>query len=503
MMPSRQLDPAPMRVARFSGCGGVRLQLGAETLAQRRQSKSTSGSRQAMEPVPGTPRSTIVCPRCWPKRPGLRRLPARPRARHTARVSEPQHPYDVLEYESSPIEWLSPERLALASLLHGGPRVKLEGYRYLELGCGNGANLVPLAFYRPHAHFVGLDASPAASGAVRRKAETLGLGNLTTLEADLAEPDGLDGTFDFIVAHGVFSWVAEATRLQLLQLCQRHLAPHGLLYLSYNARPGWDVRGIVRAFLVEHTLDNDGLPDRARLAQRLAATLIPPLREAEHPFSKLLATELELVRDAHSSYVGHDYLAEDNHAFWRREFLALLAAHGFSHVADADFNYDSGRVSDTIIDGVHGLELPTRALHDAIDLLAYRQFHCPLLTRAPWVPADMTAAEFAALHVASCLALQPGRRHFSHPSGYEVDASEEPMRQALLQLAPRWPRGMPLARLFSDPDVVREDLLLLHKSGLLELRCSEPTDSIDATRLRALEHSQGYHTTPWHIRVSA
>lgn len=66
----------------------------------------------------------------------------------------------------------------------------------------------------------------------------------------------------------------------------------------------------------------------------------------------------------------------------------------------------------------------------------------------------------------------------------------------LLQLAPRWPRGMPLARLFSDPDVEREDLLLLRKSGLLELRCDETNDSIDATRLRALEHPQGYHDIP-------
>ena len=69
------------------------------------------------------------------------------------------NPYDELPYKSFSIEWSAPERLALASLLHGGPRPPLEKYRVLELGCGNGANLLALAYYRRHAAFVGVDAA--------------------------------------------------------------------------------------------------------------------------------------------------------------------------------------------------------------------------------------------------------------------------------------------------------------------------------------------------------
>ena len=66
------------------------------------------------------------------------------------------NPYDELPYQSFPIEWTAPERLALASLLHGGPRPLLDGYRVLELGCGSGANLLALAYYRQHVTFLGV-----------------------------------------------------------------------------------------------------------------------------------------------------------------------------------------------------------------------------------------------------------------------------------------------------------------------------------------------------------
>src|SRR5262245_42242049 len=208
-----------------------------------------------------------------------------------------EHPYDALPYESSPIEWLAPERLAFASLFHGGPEPPLSGYRYLELGCGNGANLLPLAFYRRNAQFVGLDAAPSACRMAREWARQLKLDNFEIIEADFARGnEQLDGEFDFIVAHGVFSWGPDETRDELLTFGRQRLPAGGLLYLSYNTRPGWDVRGMVRAYLMEQTSDLEERPlERAQLARTLAAKLVPPLRQAEHPFSQLLANELSLV----------------------------------------------------------------------------------------------------------------------------------------------------------------------------------------------------------------
>lgn len=98
----------------------------------------------------------------------------------SAPASTDGNPYDALPYRSRPIEWSAPERLALCSLLHGGPTPRLDaadGYRVLELGCGDGANLLPLAYYRPHAGFVGVDGSRRAMELAESRRRELGLSN--------------------------------------------------------------------------------------------------------------------------------------------------------------------------------------------------------------------------------------------------------------------------------------------------------------------------------------
>ena len=134
------------------------------------------------------------------------------------------NPYDELPYACFPVEWSAPERLALAAVLHGGPRLGVDrAYRVLELGCGNGANLLPLAAYRPQAEFVGLDNAASQVAIARERQSQLGLENIEFVRADFCRAsEHLSGRFDFILAHGVFSWVPLATRdaiLSELGLC--------------------------------------------------------------------------------------------------------------------------------------------------------------------------------------------------------------------------------------------------------------------------------------------
>src|SRR5262245_31152579 len=181
-------------------------------------------------------------------------------------------PYDELPYRSFPIEWTAPERLALASLLHGGPRQRLDEYRVLELGCGDGTNLIPMAYYRRRATFVGVDSAQTRIAVANEKRSSLGLTNITFLAADFGSaPKSLSGDFDYIIAHGVFSWVSPETRIELLDLCAERLRPGGLLYLNYNDRPGWNVRGLVREFLVLQTAKLNGLGDSDARARASAA----------------------------------------------------------------------------------------------------------------------------------------------------------------------------------------------------------------------------------------
>jgi SAM-dependent methyltransferase len=357
------------------------------------------------------------------------------------------NPYDELPYRSFPIEWTAPERLAIASMLHGGPRPPLDQYRVLELGCGNGANLLPLAYYRRHGSFVGIDGAHSQIAIADDRKKKLGISNAEFIHADFfSAARQLNDQFDYIIAHGVFSWVSEETRDALLQLCAQNLSPGGLLYLNYNSLPGWNVRGMVRDFLVAQTAGTKSLLSRAQLAQEVAAKLNASFGSDEHPYTQLMAKEFEFVCENHLSYIAHEYLSRDNHAYWRSEFMSIAHQHKLDYVADADFNYSAGQVSEGMLAGLQKEKINGCSLEDTVDLLSYRQLHSPILTRSPMVRQPPDLEEFANLFVASCLTLcastDSENPMFEHPSGYQVEAKEEIMRDVLMSLQPLWPRGL-------------------------------------------------------------
>jgi len=419
-------------------------------------------------------------------------------------------PYDELPYRSLPIEWTAPERLALASLLHGGPRAPRESYRVLELGCADGANLLPLAYHRRHAAFVGVDGARSQIDLAESAKSRLHLANVEFIHADFLTADvHLHGAFDYIIGHGVFSWVAHDVRDGLLQLCAKRLRPGGLLYLNYNANPGWKVRGMVRDFLLAQTAAATDLRVRAQAAQTVAARVVSSLTDGEHAYSKLIASEFSFVCESDLSYVAHEYLTTDNHAYWRSEFMTLAGRHGFEFVADADFSYSSGRMPQDLAPRLVTEQMTGQAVDDTVDLLCYRQLHSPILTQGPVIRRLPDVEEFSTLVVASCLVpcgVNSDRNPlFQHPSGFQVEAKEEVIRQALERLQPLWPRGLPVAAVFSDVGRVMDDLMLLHRNGLIELRCVD-TDhrGVSAEPLETLEAGRGgYFTTPYHTRVAA
>lgn len=90
---------------------------------------------------------------------------------------------------------------------------------------------------------------------------------------------------------------------------------------------------------------------------------------------------------------------------------------------------------------------------------------------------------------------------FQHPSGYQVEAKEEVIRTALEKLHPLWPRGLRIGTVFPDIRHVMDDLHLLHRNGLIELRCIEPAEfDVCPEPLNKSESRRGYTTSPYHTR---
>src|SRR4051794_15066241 len=136
-------------------------------------------------------------------------------------------PYDDVPYPSVPFPQTHPDRLATLATLFGMRTAPVEQCRVLELGCGDGANLIPMALVMPESHFLGLDLAGAPIGRGRETIEALGLRNVELRQEDLrafaTNVDGEQEPFDFIVAHGVYSWVPEDVREALLSIYQRWL----------------------------------------------------------------------------------------------------------------------------------------------------------------------------------------------------------------------------------------------------------------------------------------
>jgi SAM-dependent methyltransferase len=415
------------------------------------------------------------------------------------------NPYDELPYRSLPIEWTAPERLALASLLHGGPRPPLKTYRVLEIGCGDGANLLALGYFRKHAMFVGVDGARSRIEIAEAHRSQLGLSNVSFIHTDFHAADRrLSGCFDYIVAHGIFSWISADTRDILLELCAKRLHRRGLLYLNYNARPGWNVRGMIREFLLAQTAGLPNLRARAQLAQDVAAQIIASMEADEHPYSRLLVDEFRFVCESHISLVAHEYLAVHNYAYWRSEFLAHARQYRLEYLADADFCYRSGRLPEDLAPQLSANQITGRTLDDTVDLLCYRQLHSPILTPGPFEAQMPSPEEIGDLLVASCLVPCASESSdspmFIHPSGYRVEAKQRVMGAALERLQPLWPRGLTVKAVFADVGSVMGDLKLLQRNGLIELRCIEPGDfGVGSDPLNRLENQYGgYVTTPYH-----
>jgi SAM-dependent methyltransferase len=144
-----------------------------------------------------------------------------------------------------------PAMSAVATRIGGLEVAHPRGARILEIGCCSGHNLIPLAMRWPESRFVGIDLAERSIAEAEERAAAAGVGNVTFVAADLTDYEPEGGPFDYIIAHGFFSWVPDEVKSALFAFCRRHLAPSGIATVSFNLESGWKPRlpviGKVRA----------------------------------------------------------------------------------------------------------------------------------------------------------------------------------------------------------------------------------------------------------------
>src|SRR6266567_8093421 len=152
--------------------------------------------------------------------------------------------YDRVHYPAKPYHVTRPDHLELFGWLFGMRPRPADEARVLEIGCGTGENVLLAAECFPRARFVGVDLSPSQIDAGRRTQAALGLDNVELRSFDLTRIDAEFGEFDYIVAHGVYSWVPAPVREALLEVMRQRLAPQGIAFVSANVKPGWFAKAL-------------------------------------------------------------------------------------------------------------------------------------------------------------------------------------------------------------------------------------------------------------------
>ena len=160
--------------------------------------------------------------------------------------------YDNVLYPSYTHPQTHPDRLATLATLFGLRPAPVATSRMLELACGQGGNLIPLAVSYPDSHCVGVDLSQRQIDSGQAVIEALGLTNIDLRPQSILDFPVDSGPFDYIIAHGVYSWVPEPVRDKILQICRDHLAPQGVAIVSYNTFPGWHQRRMIRDMMLFH-----------------------------------------------------------------------------------------------------------------------------------------------------------------------------------------------------------------------------------------------------------
>jgi SAM-dependent methyltransferase len=360
--------------------------------------------------------------------------------------------YDRLPYTDHAFAETHPDRLAVVARLSGWEPPELGGARILELGCGRGGNLLPMATSLPGASLLGIDRSGRQLDEAARIAREAGVGNVRFERADVESyPSGSD-RFDYVVCHGVCSWVPAQTRRALLALVGRSLAPGGIAYVSFNVLPGWYEKLAARDWLRMFPADDA----RASLAW---------LREAVSPeladYRRRLDTVASRIGEAGPAYATHEYLAEEQHPQHVTSFLAEARDAGLEYLGDAIPSHAAIELlPESVAQRAESLEVAQ--VQQLVDFVRATAFRRTLLVRSEdagargwrW-PLRLQSRAVGGLRVASRLVphaptgTSAASERFDGPNG-SVLVSDPKTRRALRRLAEVAPRPLPFAQVASD-----------------------------------------------------
>jgi len=226
-----------------------------------------------------------------------------------------------VEYTAHYYKELDPDFLNICAVMAGVTPIETsEPFSYCELGCGHGLTVLTLATRYPNGTFYAVDYNPSHIAQARAIAKEIGLENIQFFEKsfqEMVEDDSLLPEVDFMVFHGVYTWVNDENRANIVTLCQRHVISGGLVYNSYNAKSGWlysePIQKLIWGLSKEFT--GSSIEKMKKITQTLES-----LQEIDSGYFKSNSAEIkkriDKIKTSNSNYIVHEYLHDSWKAFY-------------------------------------------------------------------------------------------------------------------------------------------------------------------------------------------
>ena len=261
--------------------------------------------------------------------------------------------YSELGYKSMPFPYTTPATLEAYAALVGVSAPNPKTARVLELGATYGGNIISQALFNPDATFVGIELSQEQVEKGNEVIANAGLTNVSLIQSDIASIGSEIGTFDYIIAHGVYSWVDDGVKDALLRLIDEHLAEDGIAYISYNTYPGWHTMDEVRQLMMFSNRDKAQFNHKEKVLHgktigSIVGSQILKYDNLKERNSKFLGA-LRSVMQKDEYYVGHDHLEPNNDPVYFYQFNDHLGAHNLAYLCDADLTLSIVRSFDADI----------------------------------------------------------------------------------------------------------------------------------------------------------
>jgi methyltransferase-like protein/2-polyprenyl-3-methyl-5-hydroxy-6-metoxy-1,4-benzoquinol methylase len=367
--------------------------------------------------------------------------------------------YDEVPYGSHAFAQSHPDRLAVIARLFGMSPAPINQCRVLELGCASGGNLIPMAFHLPESEFVGADLSARQVEDGRKTIQELGLKNIRIENASIADVDASYGTFDYIICHGVYSWVPAEIRDRILAVSSANLSPQGIAYISYNTYPGWHMREMLRHMMlyhIRHLKDSTARVDQAKALIDFLASHVPAENNA---YGLFLKNELALINRVDDWYLFHDHLEEVNQPVYFHQFMEQAAGHGLKYLGESEIGTMMlsrlpKEVADTLRQGSKNIVVTEQYM----DFFRNRSFRQTLLchSNVP-VKRNIGPEDVRNFLIASAIRPENGPADFSPevsqsfrtPRGLTIKTNRPLIKAALTVLRENWPRAVDLDTLFN------------------------------------------------------